>query len=285
MTPTPKEARPTSPSGRSDKGPGARRAPTHRSDSWSTCTAPPPWRGPRSLARSAHCSRPPEARSAGRRAIARRRRAAHSRRPARCGDARPVTSPPGGGVTAAASAREGRTGAGAPPLGGWDPGGPEGRQSLPSAASEAAGRRRRGHRALPESPTCRAPGSSRACPVHHWRASSENPLRVLAVTAGAGLPELVRPAGKLSPGRRAGEEALDAEGGGKPLGQVWGALTVNGRVPPRDVWGFTWPLRWPLGSGPQSMSRLSIGPTHSGDPTLGLTEMMGGSRQNAVWPA
>lgn len=50
------------------------------------------------------------------------------------------------------------------------------------------------------------------------------------MTAGAGLPELVRPAGKLSPGRRAGEEALDAKGGGKPLGQVWGALTVNGAM-------------------------------------------------------
>lgn len=42
MTTTPRRRVPTPPAGRSDKGPGPWRAPTHRSDSWSTCTAPPP---------------------------------------------------------------------------------------------------------------------------------------------------------------------------------------------------------------------------------------------------
>lgn len=64
------------------------------------------------------------------------------------------------------------------------------------------------------SPRPAGPGSSRACSVHSWRAGSENPLRVLAVTTGAGLPEPARPAGKWSPGRRAGEEVLGAKGSG-----------------------------------------------------------------------
>lgn len=48
---------------------------------------------------------------------------------------------------------------------------------------------------------------------------------------GAGLTEPVRPAGKLSPGRRAWEKPLGEKGGGKPLGQGWDTLlTVHGAV-------------------------------------------------------
>lgn len=195
MTPTPRRRVPPPPAGCSDKGPGPWHAPTHRSDSWSTCTAPPPWcpRPLRPLRPGAAFSRSPDPFTVP----GPRRRGAPAAGPcpcaaetptlgvpARCGDARRVSHRrPGDQGHCGGLRTRGLDAVGAPlhrgQGTGWIGGAAESFK-VPQVRPRVAGCAT-WHHLNP-----RPAGPARACPVRHWRARSQIPLRGLAATAGRG---------------------------------------------------------------------------------------------------
>ncbi|XP_039085834.1 skin secretory protein xP2-like [Hyaena hyaena] len=127
---------------------------------------------------------------------------------ARCGDTRPASHPrPGGGVTAAASAREDAAGRG--PCAAEPARCPQGGEGTGWARGLAAASKvplERGSRsqAAPQRATRildpPGPGSDRACLLRRSHARSQDPLRGLAAAA-ARLTQRALQAGKLSPGK------------------------------------------------------------------------------------
>lgn len=165
--------------------------------------------------------------------------------PSRCGDARPVSHRrPGGGVTAAASAREDAT----RPVGlGQEAkalGGPEGRLKPSKCRRRGAGRRQR-HRAL--SPRPAGPGARSRMPSAPLTRRFPKSTPGFAGDRGGGAGRAAEALGEME-SWAASWGASHERGGGKLLRQVWthSWLLMRpwwGRVPPPDVWGSTWPLR------------------------------------------
>lgn len=192
-------------------------------------TAPGPWRRAAPAAgASPGAAEPPPRGVPSRRGAA--RRGSHRR--------------PGGGVTAAASAREGATrplrlGQEAKALGG-----PEGRLEPSQSRRRGAGRRQR-HRAL--SPRPAGPGARSRMPSAALTRRFPKSTPGFGGDGGGGAGRAAEALGEIESWAASWGVSLQ-RGGGKLLRRVWthSGLLMRlwwGRVPPPDVWGSTWPLR------------------------------------------